>query len=349
MEIRGHAAVRAAAKDWRLYSSDLQGDPDVRDYRQLPLEADPPAHRAYRDLLEPFFGRVEVGAMESAIREAARAIVRDLVARGSGDAVHDLAFPVVLRSLAVAFRRERDLDEWRAWGLETWITAADGTRSGEHLDRYLARVRREAQAAPDAEGDVFQRLAAARIDGRPLTDAEFTGLAGLILAGGRDTVIKLVAGAVWHLAQDAAAFERLAADPTRLGPAIEEWLRYLSPLPRMPRVATVAHEVGGAPVAPGDHVQLSFIAANHDANEFEAPHDLRLDRAPNRHVAFGNGPHTCVGSHLARVQARVVLEELLAAVRRLALAGEPVLTWQDAGDTRVPSAFERVPISLEPR
>ncbi len=349
LEIQDHNAVRAAAKDWRTYSSDLQGDPDVRDYRQLPLEVDPPRHRIYRDLLEPFFGRVEVAAMESAIRDAARTLVRDLVARGAGDAVHDLAFPVVLRALAVAFRRDADLEEWRSWGLETWITAADGTRSGAHLDRYLARVRAEAQASPDAEGDVFQRLAAARIDGRPLSDIEFTGLAGLILAGGRDTVIKLVAGAVWHLARDASAFDWLSADHSRLGSAIEEWLRYLSPLPRMARVVTAAHEIAATPVAPGDQVQISFLAANHDPLAFEAPHELRLDRTPNRHVAFGNGPHTCVGAHLARVQARVVLEELLTAVRRIRLTAEPVLTWHDVGGLRIPSTFERVPVALEPR
>jgi cytochrome P450 len=339
-------AVRAAAKDPATFSSDLQGDPDVRDYRQLPLEVDPPAHGAYRELLLPFFGRVQVAAMEPGFRAAAREIVARFAAAGRGDAVHDLAFEMVLQGLAVSFRRAADIDEWRSWGVETWITRADGTRDGSHLDRYLDRVSAEAHARPDAAGDVFQRLAAATLDGRALTPVEFRGLASLVLAGGRDTVVKLLAGAMWHLAQHPEARAALAADPSRLPAAIDEWLRWISPLPRMPRIACLHAETPAGPVAPGDRVVLDFLAANHDRDVFDAPDEILLDRAPNRHIAFGQGPHTCVGAHLAKVEARIFLEELLSAVPDFSLAGEPVIRWESLDGYRVANVFERVPLRV---
>ncbi len=345
--VRGHAAVRAAAKDWTTFSSALQGDADVRDYRQLPLEVDPPAHDAYRALLLPAFGRVEVGAMEPAFRTVAAALVREAVARGRCDAVHDLAFPMVLQSLAIALGRPQDVEEWRTWGLETWRVHADGTRDGELLDRYLDRVIAEAVAAPDAAGDLYARLAAARLDGRALSASELRGVIGLVLAGGRDTVVKLVAGAIWHLAQAPDERARLAAAPSRLPVAIDEWLRWLSPLPRMPRLLAAAATIDGVHHEAGCLVAIDFASANHDASIHDAPDVPRLDRRPNPHVAFGAGPHTCVGAHLARVQARVLLETLLGSDLPFALDGDCSIVWRpsdDPRDARVPAQLHRVPI-----
>lgn len=344
MRLSRHADVRRAAKDWATFSSDVQGDPDVRDYRQLPLEVDPPKHRRYRDLLEPFFGRISVSAMEPAIRAVCDSEVRAFVAAGGGDAVHNLAFPVVLHSLAVAFRRTADLDEWRTWGIETWITRPDGTRDGAHLDRYLGRVMTEARARPDSEGDIFQRLAAARLDGRPLGDDEFRGLAGLVLAGGRDTVIKLIAGAVWHLARTPEDFAWLRADPTRLGPAIEEWLRWLSPLPRMTREVRQPSDL--VPERMGAAVQLDFMGANHDPDVFANPEEVLLTREPSGHLAFGSGPHTCIGAHLARMQAHGVLGSLLSVAESLALDGLCDLEFEQVGAAEIPVAMRRIPIRV---
>lgn len=344
MHLTRHADVRRAAKEWQTYSSDLQGDPDVRDYRQLPLEADPPAHRRYRNLLEPFFGRRAVGAMTPAIHAVCEQEVRRFVSAGGGDAIHDLAFPVVLHSLAVAFQRPADLDEWTRWGIETWITRPDGTRDGAHLDRYLTRVMTEARTRPDAVGDIFQQLAAARIDGRPLDDAEFRGIAGLVLAGGRDTVIKLVAGAIWHLARTPADLAWLQADLTRLDAAIEEWLRWLSPLPRMVRDVRQADPCSSVRI--GDRVHLDFLAANHDDAVFPDAACLRLDRHPSGHLAFGSGPHTCIGAHLARVQAQGVLAHLIRSVSTLTIDGPCDIVFETVGATAVPIVMRRIPVSL---
>ena len=311
-EIAAHADVKAASRDWARFSSDLQGDLDVRTYRQLPLEVDPPEHSLYRAILTPVFGRQEVAVLEPRLRAVAADLAAGLARRGSAESVRELALPMVAASIGIAFGRPQDIAELGRWGTETWQTLPDGTRDGSHLEAYLDRVFDEAARRPG--DDVFSRIAAARIDGRELTRLEMRGLGNLILAGGRDTVIHLICGAIWHLAGDGSERARLAHDPRSIPAAIEELLRFLSPLPRMERKATgdVAGPWGQA--RSGEIVLLGFARANHDPAVFGDPEALRLERSPNPHVAFGNGPHTCIGVHLARIEARVFLEELLAAV-----------------------------------
>ena len=341
-ELTSLADVRAAAKDWQRFSSRVQGDPDVRDYPQLPLEVDPPEHGAYRALLEPILGRRAVTALEPELRATARGLVAGFADRGAADAVRDLAVPMVGRSIALVLGRPDDDRELTSWGITSWEVRPDGTRSGARIDAYVARALDEGWARRGE--DAFSRIAHATIDGRPLSRREQVGLANLVLAGGRDTVILILCGAMWHLAGDPRARAALRAQPQRLQLAIEEYLRYFSPNPGMERVMTedAAGEWGSA--SRGDVVVLGWGPANHDAAAFDAPGEIRLDRRPNPHLAFGSGPHTCIGIHLARLEARVFLEELLAAVPEWRLGGgEAIETIQLAGDT-VPARFDRLPI-----
>lgn len=344
-QITSIGAVRAAAKDWGTFSSRVQGDPDVRDYPQLPLEVDPPEHGVYRALLDPILGRRAVAPLEPAVRSIARDLVAGLVRRGGAEAVYELAVPMVATSIALAFGRPGDAAELTSWGITSWEVFPDGSRGGARLDAYVARVLDEGASAPG--GDAFARLAAATIDGRPLTRTEQVGLANLILAGGRDTVILVLCGAMWHLATDAPARRALRTDPARLQLAIEEYLRYLSPNPGMERRATtdVAGEWGSA--GAGELVVLGWGPANHDPTAFEAPGEIRLDRRPNPHLAFGSGPHTCIGIHLARLEARVFLEELLTAVPDWRLGDGVALETIRLGNDLVPARFDALPIEVD--
>ena len=343
-EITGHADVKAAAKDWTRFSSALQGDPDVRTYPQLPLEVDPPEHTELRAILTPIFARQAVAALEPRLRAVAADLVAGLARRGSAEAVHELALPMVAASIGLAYGRPQDVDELRSWGVETWQTLPDGSRDGSHLEAYLARVFDEAARQPG--DDAFSRIAGARFDGRPLTRLEMLGLGNLILAGGRDTVIALISGAIWHLAEAAPERRRLARDPARIPAAIEELLRFLSPLPRMERKATGDVAAPWGQAAAGEIVLLGFARANHDPAVFEDPETIRLERGPNPHVAFGNGPHTCIGVHLARLEARVLLEELLAAVPDWRVGADARITFERVGDARVPVRFDALPIEV---
>jgi cytochrome P450 len=341
-ELTSLEEVRAAAKDWSTFSSRLQGDRDVRDYPQLPLEVDPPDHGAYRAILEPILGRRATVALEPEVRAIARRVIAGFVGRGTADGVADLALPMVATTIAVAFGRPGDATELTSWGTTSWELNADGTRSGARLDAYVDRVLDE--AGRNAGHDAFAQIARATIDGRPLTRVEQVGLANLILAGGRDTVIHLLCGALWHLAGDAAGRERLRAEPRRLQLAVEEYLRYLSPNPGMERVLArdAAGEWGSG--SAGDCVVLGWGPANHDPAAFEAPGEIRLDRRPNPHLAFGSGVHTCIGIHLARLEARVFLEELLAAVPAWHLGDGAAFEVVTLARDSVPAKFTALPL-----
>jgi cytochrome P450 len=349
-ELTSLTEVRAAARDWATFSSRVAGDPDVRDYPQLPLEVDPPEHGAYRALLDPILGRRAVAALEPAVRAIARDLVAGFARRGRTEAVRELAVPMVASTIAHAFGRPGDAAELASWGITSWEIQPDGTRNGARLDAYVARALDWGAAAAttettaDAPADAFGRIATSAIDGRPLTRTEQVGMANLILAGGRDTVILVLCGAMWHLAGDTAARGRLRAEPDRLQLAIEEYLRYLSPNPGMERrvAADVTGEWGSARA--GEIVVLGWGPANHDATAFEAPGEIRLDRRPNPHLAFGSGPHTCIGIHLARLEARVFLEELLAAVPDWRLGDGVALETTRLGDDVVPARFDALPL-----
>lgn len=344
--ITGHADVKAAAKAWDVFSSDLQGDPDVRTYRQLPLEVDPPVHRAYRDLLAPVFGRIPVTGLEVELRGVARTLVGRFVERGSIEAVREIALPMVASTIGIAFGRRQDIEEYRSWGLETWQTREDGTRDGSHLDAYLERVFDEVTADPGT--DVFSLVANGTIEGNALTRTEMLGVGNLILAGGRDTVINLMSAAIWYLTSHAEDRARLAAEPSRIPAAIEELIRFLTPLPRMERVVTGDVSGSWGSAAAGEIVLLDFASADHDPAVFDSPGTVRLDRSPNPHVGFGNGPHTCIGVHLGRLETRVLIEELLSAVADRHLDGDPVFEVERIGDVGVPGKFLRLPIAVGP-
>lgn len=346
-EITALDEVRAAAKDWSRFSSRVNGDADVRDYPQLPLEVDPPEHGAYRALLDPILGRRAVASLEPVVRAIAGRLVGEFRERGRTEAVRDLAVPMVATTIAHALGRPDDTAELTSWGVTSWEVLPDGTRSGARLHDYVARVLDEGASTPG--DDAFSRLAAATMDGRALTRLEQVGLASLLLAGGRDTVIHLLCGATWHLAGDAAARALLRARPERLPLAIEEYLRYLSPNPGMERRATT--EVSGrwGKTAAGDVVILGWGAANHDPDAFDGPGAIRLDRRPNPHLAFGSGPHTCIGIHLARLEARCFLEALIAAVPGWRLGDGVALETIRLADDDVPARFDALPLEVASR
>ena len=344
--ITRHADVREAARDWRRFSSDLQGDPDWRTYRQLPLEVDPPLHTEYRALLSPVFERTAIAALEPAIRHHARALVARAARQGSAEAVADLAIPLVAASIGMALGRVDDIARFRDWGVYAIDIGPDGRRDGGRLDAYLDRVIEAARRRPGS--DLFGRLATTTVDGRRLTSLEQRGIGNLVLAAGRDTVIGLVCGLVWHLGRDGEMLRRLKREPDRIPAAVEELLRFVSPLASMERLATanVSGSWGGA--APGDIVILGFLDANHDPDRFASPWEINLERRPNPHVAFGAGPHTCLGVHLARLEARVLLEEFLDAAPGWQLAPGARIEFETVGPAAVPTRFDQLPIVLAP-
>jgi cytochrome P450 len=173
----------------------------------------------------------------------------------------------------------------------------------------MAELVSERRSRP--QDDLASVLATATVNGEPLPDAHVLAMCGLVAAGGVDTTTALTANALHWLHANPGHRRRLIEDPGLIPVAVEEFLRYFSPVQMMARTATRDVELGGQPIRAGDRLLLSFAAANRDPSIFTDPADLILDRTPNRYISFGNGVHRCVGSHLARVQATVMLEEIL--------------------------------------
>jgi cytochrome P450 len=345
-----HHDVVSVSRDPETYSSrdgvitldDL--DPDQLDARRTMLEEDPPRHRELRGLTSAHFTPRAVRAYEDYTRTLAVEAIDSAVASGECDLVSHLSERVPIRVLA----RILGVPDDRVDDLVRLGNLMIGSDDPEYLDPMLAQVpapeRRllpfghpaaleafqmaweiaaERRARPSE--DVMTALAQGKLDGDPLTDRELgTFFVLLVIAGNettRHTITSGVAALAGHLEQWEALRSGLV-DPTR---AADEVLRWATAIHFHRRIATSDVSLGDVEIAAGEKVALYFASANFDESVFSDPHRLELDRSPNDHVAFGRGgPHFCLGAHLARLEVRIVLEELAARVRSIVLVGEPV-------------------------
>lgn len=350
----GYDDVRAAARDWRRFTSDtpfevpIPSEHGVRPVRQLPIETDPPDHTDYRAVTAVFFSRTAADAHARLIAGVVDPIVERALERGRLDVVAELALPVVNHGLAAALGRPpAEAERWLAWGIHVFHASSGGKSVNEDLNEYLERAVDDALASPG--DDFFGTLATATFRGRPLTRDEMLGFGNLVFAGGRDTVVQAIAAICWYFAAQPGEWKRLRREPTLVRPAVEEILRLSSPLPLIGRHATDACRHAGAEVGEGRLVALGFAAANRDPEVFEAPDECRIDRQPNRHITFGHGPHTCSGAHLARMEIRVTLERLLALTDGVELLEEPEFHRLSLAGAEVPYGLASVHVRPIPR
>jgi len=348
----GYESVKEAARDWRRYSSDAPGrvpiphEVDARDMRQLPIETDPPEHTAYRATIADSFSRTTIEALEPAIREEIRSVVHGVIDQGEVELVGGFATPIVMRALAQLLGRPRDeADEWVSWGRVAFAVDEHGNKAHNgRLDEYLSSAVDGAVVAPG--DDFFGQLVRARIDGEALTRDEMLGFGNLVFAGGRGTLIDSISGAVWHLGTRPEDRAKLLADPSLIPTAVEEFFRYFSPLAHIGRTATARSAAASGSIGEGDLISLGFAFANHDPDIFEDADSCVIDRKPNRHVAFGHGPHTCIGAHLARLEMRIVLETLLLLAPEYTVEPDPKFRFLDLGFTAIPAGIESCRLSF---
>ncbi|CAN2227207.1 CypX Cytochrome P450 [Candidatus Nanopelagicaceae bacterium] len=338
-EITGHKAVRQALRDTETYSSDLQGDADVRDYRQLPLEVDPPRHHLYRAALTPHFVKPAIEKNIPEFERISRELIRNFLSN-SGEVISELALPLVMENLGVIYNRPQDVAEWISWGPDVW-TAAGPTRSGDVLHSYLDRI--YAEALVGDSDDIWREIARLEIDGKVISADEFRGIAGVLLAGGRDTVVKLFTGIIWHLGNSPEDFHSLKEDSTLIDGAIQEFLRFLTPLPAMARTTTPESTASELPE--DRYVQISFISGNFDETVFDNPGELNIRRPRNPHLSFGFGPHTCLGNHIAEIEAKVFLKVLLEEEYNWKVSPESKIKFYEGVLAKVPDHMASLWIS----
>ena len=251
-------------------------------------------------------------------RELCRALLEGFADKGHADAAADYAQQIPVRVIARILGVSTDMaDTFTGWVRDVLEFADDPERrqaGAEGLLYYF--VDQLAQRKEHPGDDLLSELLHTEVDGKPVDDGIVLGMAALVLIAGVDTTWSAIGSSLWHLATHEEDRKRLVAEPELMPTAVEELLRAYSPV-TMAREVTQDVEYAGCPMKAGDKVLMNFPAANRDPEAFEDPDVVLLDRAHNRHVAFGSGIHRCAGSNLARMELQVALEEWLDAHPRV--------------------------------
>ena len=319
----------------------VEEDPDVREVisgraargrTAVLLNADPPLHSRQRKLVNRSFSLRAAKAREEEIRRLADDLIDRFPVEGEVDLVAALGVPLPLAVIADALGVPiSDMADFKRWSDDFVVAIGNHNLSKDDLRRmlhsqaaffsYFGDQIAERRVAP--REDVVTEVVHSRLDGEELTEAEMLSMFSQFLVAGNETTTKLIASAVLRLALDPALADDLRTDPDRIGDFVEEVLRLEAPVQGLFRVATEATEVGGVPIAEGAHLWIVYAAGNRDAGVFPSPDDCVLDRQSRfPHLSFGVGEHFCLGASLARVEARVALERLLARFRSIELVGD---------------------------
>ncbi len=276
-------------------------------------------------------------------RSLCSGLVDGFVATGSADAARDYAQQIPVRVIASILGVPSSLsDHFTEWVRDVLEFADDPVRRAHGVNGLIGFFIEEVTRRKTEPGDdLLSDLLHSEFEGQPVDERLVLGVAALVLIAGVDTTWSAIGSSLWHLATHPEDRKRLASDPDAMPLAVEELLRAYSPV-TMARVVTEDIEFEGCPMKAGDKVLMNFPAANRDPEAFEEPDRVVLDRALNRHVAFGSGIHRCAGSNLARMELRVALEEWLARLPEFHLAEDAEVTWaggQVRGPRQLPVEF----------
>jgi hypothetical protein len=291
-----------------------------------PINVDPPEHGPFKRLLSPAFNPSQVAALEPAVREMAKGLLKGLRGQecidGSADFAKPLPILVTEKMLGTPAEDSSRFGQWVGQIVEGGTDQESVAVATLELAGYLNTLMEERAREPRDDLISFIVGADADIDWQARLGCCF-----VLLIAGIDTTWSTLGSIIWHLARTSADWEALAARPELLPSAIEEFVRVFAPT-TVARTATRDTVIGDQRICVGDRVLVPFPSANRDEHQFPEPDSVLLDRQPNRHVGFGIGIHRCLGSGVARMELRVALEELLGAVRTMSLVDEGAVQWK---------------------
>lgn len=335
-----HDLVEHVSKHPEVFSSELGGSQlfsadeiSLASMRLMMLNIDPPDQVRLRKVVSPAFTPRSVNALRQFVLDQARDIAEGLPTDTVVDAVDLVSKELTTRVLAEILgmpQADRHLIVKWSDGLVGFEAAEQDGNAEEvmllqmELFAYGQQVLVSRRENPT--GDLMSEIANAEIDGERLSDDEFCFFWILLIIAGNETTRNSITASILHL-QEQGLWERLVARPELLTPvAIEELIRFASPVTQFRRTATRDVELGGQQIRAGDKVVIYYPAANRDPEHFDTPHELVLDRDRNPHLAFGVGPHFCLGTRVARLQMHAMLTELVTRHPSLRVVGEPVRT-----------------------
>ena len=308
------------------------GPDGVAIIRTLMVNMDPPQHTKYRRLVSTGFTPKMINALEPHVRQITNRIIDSVAARGSCDFVTDIAaqlpLAVISEMIGVPEQDHARVFDWsnRLIGFddpEYNTSAEDGQTAAMEMFLYANQLAVERKAAP--KNDLVSVLMAADVDGESLTEADFDGFFILLAVAGNETTRNLISHAMLALIEHPEQKQKLIADPSLMPAAVEEFLRWGTPVIYFRRTATADTVVRGQAIKAGEKVVMYYPSGNRDEAIFEDGDAFDVTRSPNPHMAFGGGgPHFCLGASLARLEIRVMFEELLRRLPDLELDGPVV-------------------------
>jgi cytochrome P450 len=309
-----------------------------------PISSDPPFHGVARRLLLQAFSPQAVARFESYTEDLANRLIDEFIDKGRCDAAVQYAQQIPPKVISHLMGLDETMGdtfiEWVRGVLEIGATNPEvRAATGLKMYRFWSQEIERRRAEPT--GDFINWLMEQDLDGEPMDDEHVRTTCGLLLVAGIDTTWSSIGAALWHLANHADDRERLVREPELLPTAVEEFLRVYSPV-TMARLATEDVTVNGVTIPSGSRVLMNFPAANRDPEVFPEPDTVVLDRAQNRHVAFGIGIHRCAGSNLARMEMQVALSVFLERIPEFHLDDSAPVTWcggQVRGPRSIPLVF----------
>ncbi|HEY3949669.1 cytochrome P450 [Phenylobacterium sp.] len=310
------------------------------------IHMDAPDHPKYRILTQAWFMPQNLKRLEDQIRVIAKAAVAKMAARtdangvGHCDFVQEVALHYPLRVI-MSIMGVPEEDEPRMLKLtQELFGAADpelardaGTPPEERefdfgviidFSNYFRALSETKRADP--KDDLATLIATSQIDGQPISDLEAMSYYIIVATAGHDTTSSSTAGALWALAERPGELAKLKADPSLIPGLVDESIRWMTPVKTFMRTATADTTIAGRDLKKGDWLMLCYASGNRDEAVFEAPDEFRVDRKPNKHLAFGYGAHLCLGQHLAKMEMRILWEELIPRLSELALDGTPAMS-----------------------
>jgi hypothetical protein len=342
-----HDVERFSSCDIAVITPRREVDPTTTPLLEAPpITSDPPVHTWARRLLLPAFGPSAIDRQTPVTQGVARELLDRFADAGEADAAVDYAqhipVRVIAQMLGVPLEDESTFTRWAVTILQEGFSNIERAAGAVmELVEYFSGITeaRKAQPVEERPDDLITLLVGAEHDGEPLTDRHLIGSCFLLLLAGIDTTWSAIGSGLWHLASHPEDQQRLRDDPSLMATAVEEILRFYSPV-TMARYVMEDTEVNGCPMHRGDKVLMNFPGGNRDPRMFERADEFVIDRTHNRHFAFGSGIHRCLGSNLARMELRVALESWLERIPTFTLADPDGVTWS-AGQVRGP---RRVPV-----
>ncbi len=318
--------VRWAERQPQLFSNATHGSRPNGVPQDSMIDADDPSHADQRRVVARGFGPRQMKAYEDHVTEVSRRLVDSVIDRGECDVVADIARPLPMTLIGEMLGApESDYEKLQTWS-DRMIAGSDKVEyvtedvmnAALEYYAYISEVMEQRRSNPG--DDLVSKLMNGGAEGESLDDSHVIGNSLLLLVGGNETTRNVIAGGLEALVRRPEQLDWAARSPENLESAMEEMLRWVSPINHMNRTTTQDIEVRGTTIPAGSQVLMHYLSANRDEDAFENPDVFDAQRSPNTHIAFGWGPHLCLGANLARLELRSIFREMFTRLKNIRFA-----------------------------